>query len=113
MSAPGLLPLTCWWGALLLVLMVTGRAPAAEPSHQQASREESVPQLPPVHVIAPGALPEALPRSWMPGAVDILQGAGIGTSRPVVLPDLLERLPGVTLQNEQGNPLQPTLTHRG
>ena len=31
----------------------------------------------------------------------------------MVLPDLLERLPGVTLQNEQGNPLQPTLTLRG
>jgi len=113
MSAPGSLRLTSWWGALLLVLMVTGRALAAEPSEQQAPREEGVVRLPPVQVIAPGALPEALPRSWIPGAVDILQGAGIGAARPVVLPDLLERLPGVTLQNEQGNPLQPTLTLRG
>jgi outer membrane cobalamin receptor len=70
-------------------------------------------RLPPVRVVAPAPLPEALPRSWVPGAVDILQGADIGSSRPMVLPDVLERLPGVTLQNEQGNPLQPTLTIRG
>jgi outer membrane receptor for Fe3+-dicitrate len=28
-------------------------------------------------------------------------------------PDALERLPGVTLQNEQGNPYQPDLMRRG
>ena len=32
---------------------------------------------------------------------------------PRVLPDALERLPGVTLQNEQGNPYQPNLSLRG
>jgi iron complex outermembrane recepter protein len=92
---------------------MAGRAPAVEPSDHQAPREEGMLRLPPVQVVAPAPLPEALPRSWVPGAVDILQGAGIGASRPAVLPDVLERLPGVTLQNEQGNPLQPTLTIRG
>jgi iron complex outermembrane recepter protein len=113
MSAPGPLRLSRWWGALLLVLVAAGGAPAAEPSDHQAPSEEGVLRLPPVQVIAPAPLPEALPRSWMPGAVDILQRADIGPSRPAVLPDVLERLPGVTLQNEQGNPLQPTLTLRG
>lgn len=33
--------------------------------------------------------------------------------RPRVLPDALETRPGVTLQNEQGNPYQPNLSLRG
>jgi len=92
--------------------MAAGQAPAAE-SADQPPREDGVLQLPPIQVVAPTPLPEAVPRSWIPGAVDVLHGAGIGSSRPLVLPDVLERLPGITLQNEQGNPLQPNLTIRG
>src|SRR5437867_5645784 len=101
-----------WMGASLVVLMAAGRATAAE-LPDQPPREDGVLRLPPVQVVAPAALPGAVPRSWLPGAVDILQGANIGVARPMVLPDALERLPGVTLQNEQGNPLQPNLTIRG
>ena len=117
MSAPAPLRLSRWLGAFLILLMAAGlmaagRASAAEPS-AEPPREDGVLRLPPVRVVAPAPLPEALPRSWVTGTADILQGAEIGSSRPMVLPDLLERLPGVTLQNEQGNPLQPTLTLRG
>ncbi len=112
MSAPAPLRLSRWLGAFLILLMAAGRTSAAEPS-AEPPREDGVLRLPPVRVVAPAPLPEALPRSWVPGTADILQGAEIGSSRPMVLPDLLERLPGVTLQNEQGNPLQPTLTLRG
>lgn len=95
-----------------MLLATIGQALAAERS-EQAPREERVIQLPPVHVTAPAPLPEALPRPWVPASVDILERSEIGPSRPTVLPDVLERLPGVTLQNEQGNPFQPTLTIRG
>src|SRR5712692_2401987 len=101
-----------WSGALLVILAVVGRALATE-RPEPAPREESVIQLPPVRVTAPAPLPEALPRSWVPGAVDILERTEIGPPRPSVLPNVLERLPGVTLQNEQGSPFQPTLTLRG
>jgi len=112
MSAPRPQRLSRWLGAVLGVLVAAGRALAADPS-PEPPRDEGVLRLPPVQVVAPAPLPEALPRSWVPGAVDILQGTEIGSPRPLVLPDLLERLPGVTLQNEQGNPLQPNLTIRG
>jgi outer membrane receptor protein involved in Fe transport len=97
---------------LLVILAVLGRALAAE-RPEPPPRDESVIQLPPVRVTAPAPLPDALPRNWVPGAVDILERPEIGPSRPSVLPDVLERLPGVTLQNEQGTPFQPTLTLRG
>jgi outer membrane receptor protein involved in Fe transport len=69
--------------------------------------------LPPIRVTAPAPLPEALPREWVPGAVDILTDRDLQAGRGRVLPDALERLPGMTLQNEQGNPYQPNLTVRG
>jgi iron complex outermembrane receptor protein len=99
-------------GALLVTLVAVGPAlPADRPD--EAARDERVIQLPPVQVTAPAPLPETLPRHWVPAAVDILERTEIGPPRPSVLPDVLERLPGVTLQNEQGNPFQPTLTLRG
>ena len=69
--------------------------------------------LPPVLVTAPVPLSEGLPREWVPGAVDSMSGEEARAARPSILPDALERLPGVTLQNEQGNPFQPDLIVRG
>jgi hypothetical protein len=111
MSAPGPLRLISWWGALLLVLMVTGRALAAEPSDQQAPREERRGTAAPVRVIAPGALPGRC-LALDTGCVDASAGAGI-RRRALWSCRMLERLPGVTLRAKQGNPLQPTLTLRG
>lgn len=78
-----------------------------------AERDEGAVTLPSVVVTAPAPLSEGLPREWVPGAVDLLPGRDALSGRPAVLPDTLERLPGVTLQNEQGSPFQPTLTLRG
>jgi iron complex outermembrane recepter protein len=86
--------------------IVPGGARAAD------SSEPLVP-LPPVLVTAPGPLPQSVPREWVPGALDLLDRREIGAGRSTFLPNLLERLPGVTLQNEQGTPFQPTLTLRG
>lgn len=69
--------------------------------------------LPPVLVTAPVPLSEGLPRDWVPSAVDSVRGRDVREGRPAGLPDALERYPGVTLQNEQGNPFQPNLTLRG
>jgi iron complex outermembrane receptor protein len=69
--------------------------------------------LPPVTVTAPAPLPEMLPRSAIPGLMDVLTRDDVRASTPRVLPDAIERLPGVTLQNEQGSAYQPNLTLRG
>ena len=99
-------------GAVLALLAIVGVAISAEGA-DRGRQEEGPIELPPVRVTAPAPLPEALPRSWVPGAVDSLAGAEIRSTRPAVLPDALQRLPGVTLQDEQGNPLQPTVSIRG
>src|SRR6266852_6616566 len=69
--------------------------------------------LPPVLVTTPAPLSAGLPRNWVPSAVDSVKGRDAREGRPAGLPDALERYPGVTLQNEQGNPFQPDLSLRG
>src|SRR5258705_1718042 len=87
------------------------------PAQKLPSQPQETPplpyQLPPVLVTAPSPLPENLPRSSIPGALDILTPDGVRQGRPKVLPDALERLPGFTLQNQQGSPYQPDLALRG
>jgi iron complex outermembrane recepter protein len=69
-------------------------------------------RLPEIRVI-PSPGPETLPPSSTPSRVDTLTGAELKGDRPSVLPEALERLPGVTLQSEQGNRLQSNLSLRG
>src|SRR5580765_1980375 len=97
--------------ASLALLLVTSQA-LAQPSSPPPA-EPPAAQLPPVLVIAPAPLPEAQPRSDIPGSIEILADKDVWAVHPRVLPDALERLPGVTLQNEQGNPYQPNLSLRG
>jgi len=80
-----------------------------------AAGQEAPPviRLPPVQVKVPAPLPETLSRSWVPSTLDIMSPDEVRESRPRVLPDALERLPGVTLQNQQGNQYQPDLSLRG
>ena len=91
--------------ASLFVVLVA--APAIAQEAQPLAR------LPELRVIAPPFEAAPLPRSWVPARVEILTDAEIQALRPSVLPQALERLPGVTLQDEQGTPFQPTLTLRG
>jgi iron complex outermembrane receptor protein len=90
-----------------VLFVVFAAAPAGAQEAQPLAR------LPELRVIAPPLETTPLPRSWVPGRVEILTDAEIQTLRPSVLPQALERLPGVTLQDEQGTPFQPTLTLRG
>ena len=112
MHAPGPRRSRCLSGAALVFLAALGRTAFAEGADRPV-RDQSLVELPPVRVTAPTPLPETLPRSWAPGAVDLLEGDEIRAARERVLPDVIRRLPGVTLQDEQGNPLQPTVSIRG
>ena len=78
---------------------------------QERPHEESIVRLPPVQVTAPP--PDLFWRPATPSRVDTLTGGEVDRARPSVLPDALQQLPGVTLQNEQGSPFQPDLTLRG
>src|SRR5438094_10096601 len=78
-----------------------------------AQEPPPVVRLPPVQVKAAAPLPETLPRQWVPSSLDIVGPDDVRASRPRVLPDALERVPGVTLQNQQGNQYQPDLSLRG
>jgi iron complex outermembrane recepter protein len=97
-------------GSVLVLLFVASAAlgQQREPPGQQ---DPAIVRLPPVQVTTPA--PDLLPRSATPSHVDTLTPSDLDRAHPTVLPDALERLPGVTLQNEQGTPFQPTLTLRG
>jgi len=77
-----------------------------------AQERDAPPRLPEIRVTPP-LVPGALPPSSTPSRVDTLTGSEMRRDQPSVLPEVLERLPGVTLQSEQGNRLQPNLSLRG
>ena len=100
--------------ALLPVgLLLLASATSAQQTSEEEKPEAPAVRLPEISVTGPARLPEALPRSWVPNSVDIVPGVEIGRTQPTELPELLRRLPGVTLQDEQGSPRQPDLTLRG
>ncbi|MBI1846786.1 MAG: TonB-dependent receptor [Candidatus Rokubacteria bacterium] len=94
--------------------LAAGGAPARAQAPPAAGPVDGggISRLPAVRVIAPAVsgIPDL---RTTPGTVDVLTGADVAAARAGVLPDALERLPGVTLQNEQGNRFQPTLSLRG
>ena len=76
-------------------------------------QEEGI-RLPALKVFAPARLPESLlPLSSFPGAIQIIPGDDIPQSGTPNIQEYLTRLPGVTLNDEQGNAAQPDLTIRG
>src|SRR5438874_3399016 len=94
-------------------LLPLASATSAQQPSEEGRPEEPAVRLPEISVTGPARLPAALPRSWVPNSVDVVPGVEIGTTQPTELPELLRRLPGVTLQDEQGSPRQPDLTLRG
>src|SRR6266446_6823693 len=76
-------------------------------------REEAI-RLPALTVFAPARLPESLlPLSSIPAALQIVPGDDISQSGTPNVQEYLTRLPGVTLNDEQGNAAQPDLSIRG
>ena len=75
---------------------------------------EPIVRLPPVEVTAPARLPDApLPIDHVPGSVQIITGDSVRASGAANLQEYLTRLPGVTINDEQGNSQQPDVSFRG
>src|SRR5215813_36557 len=65
-------------------------------------------------VQAPGRLRESpLSADAFPATIQVVRHEDIVRSGAVTVQDVLERLPGVNLNDEQGNPLQADITIRG
>lgn len=97
---------------LAVAVALLGSLGIARPAHAQPAEETVV--LPPVVISAPARLPTApLPLSRIPGSVQIVPGEAVRESGAASLQDYLTRLPGVTLNDEQGNSAQRDITVRG
>jgi iron complex outermembrane recepter protein len=99
-------------GTALLVVAVTRSYAQPPPAEPPAPRAEEVIPLPEMQITSrlPG---RPLPLSSIPASVQVIPGSEIRESGAPSVQDYLQRLPGVTLQDEQGNSQQPDLTLRG
>jgi TonB-dependent receptor-like protein len=86
----------------------------AQQERQLVQPQEEVIQLPTLQVFVPARLPESpLPLSSIPSAIQVVPGSEIPPSGTPNLQEYLIRLPGITLNDEQGNKAQPDLSIRG
>jgi outer membrane cobalamin receptor len=98
--------------ALAATLLPARPAPAQPPPAPPAA--EPVVRLPAVEVSAPARLPDApLPIDHVPGSVQVITGDAVRASGAANLQEYLTRLPGVTINDEQGNSQQPDVSFRG
>jgi iron complex outermembrane receptor protein len=88
---------------------------AASSAGQELAQGSEAPiRLPEVTISAPARLPGApLPAGSVPAAVQVVEGEEIRRSGALTLQEYLRRLPGVTLNDEQGNSFQPGVQLRG
>ncbi|MGH7412387.1 MAG: TonB-dependent receptor plug domain-containing protein, partial [Candidatus Methylomirabilis sp.] len=92
-----------------LIVYRAGGAFAQEP----AAPPEIV-RLPEILVTAPARLPEVpLSPAEIPASVQIITGEEIKRSGALNLQEFIQQLPGVHLNDEQGNSYQPDLSVRG
>src|SRR3989449_2809615 len=93
-------------------LSLPARAQPPTPLPQEAQEEPT--RLPEVRVTAPARLPGSpLPLSSVPATVDVVPGDQLRATGAVTLQEALTRLPGVTLNDQQGNSWQMDLSFRG
>ena len=93
----------CVFGGL--VLYCASQAFAQEPEAQP-----EIVRLPEVLVTAPARLPEiSLSPAEVPASVQVITGEEIRRSGALNLQDFMQQLPGVHLNDEQGNSYQPDL----
>jgi iron complex outermembrane recepter protein len=84
------------------------------PSSAGGQPPSEIIQLPGVTVTAPARLPGTpMPSSSVPAALQVIDAEEIRNSGAVGLPEILGRLPGISLSDEQGNSFQPDVTVRG
>lgn len=100
--------------ALAALIVVTGVAVSPAQERRPDSQREDLIQLPGVTVTAPARLPDsALSIGAIPATVQTIDGEELRRSGARTLQDVLNRLPGATLNDEQGNTYQPGLSFRG
>src|SRR5712691_106014 len=98
------------WPGVFLSLPARAQPPTPLP---QGAQEEPT-RLPEVRVTAPARLPGSpLPLSSVPATVDIVPGDQLRATGAMTLQEALTRLPGVTLNDQQGNSWQMDLSFRG
>src|SRR6266853_3623867 len=119
LSMRGLSLMSTRWQHWTLGVVMVVIAWARVADTQQAPRlvkqpPEEVLQLPEIKVIAPARL-SGLPLSLseVPATVQVITGEELRQSGEVTLQESLTRLPGVTLNDEQGNAVQPGISLRG
>lgn len=92
-----------------VLLLTSAEAPAQEPG----APPEIVP-LPEVLVTAPARLPVIpLSPAEVPASVQVITSEEIKRSGAVTLPDFLQQLPGVHINDQQGNSYQLDVSFRG
>ena len=106
-------PARSWRASIGAALLGIGLGAAPALAQQPPPAEPTV-RLPPIEVSAPARLPDApLPLDHVPGSVDVISGESLRRSGAANLQDFLTRLPGVTINDEQGNSQQPDVSFRG
>jgi iron complex outermembrane receptor protein len=106
----GSAPARPWRSSTLALVVALMAAPAVA---QQPAPEEVI-RMPEVRVSAPARLPDApLPLDHVPGSVQILTGDEARASGARSVQDVLDRLPGVTSPDQQGNSAQRDVSLRG
>lgn len=100
--------------ALALSAVLLARPALAEPPPATPAPEEPIVRLPAIEVSVPSRLPDApLPLDHVPGSVQVISGDAVRDSGASNLQEYLTRLPGVTINDEQGNSQQPDVSFRG
>jgi iron complex outermembrane receptor protein len=81
---------------------------------QQPGAQPEIVRLPEILVTAPARLPEiSLSSGEVPASVQVITGEEIRRSGALTLQDFMQQLPGVHLNDEQGNSYQPDISFRG
>ena len=104
----------CWTLCVVIVVVACARVAPAQQAPRLGPPPEEVLHLPEIKVVAPARLPAlSLPLSEVPATVQVITGEELRQSGGLNLQESLTRLPGVTLNDEQGNAVQPGISLRG
>ena len=100
--------------AVATTALVSSAARAQPPTPYPQGSQDDPTRLPELSVTAPARLPGApLPLSSVPATVNIVPADRLRGSGAVTVQEALSRLPGVTLNDQQGNSWQMDLAFRG
>ncbi len=106
------MPASRTFAALTLWALILSVAQPAKA--QQLGEDPDIVRLPQVLVTAPARLPEVpVSPGEVPASVQVITGEEIRRSGALNLQEFMQQLPGVHLNDEQGNSYQPDLAFRG